>query len=488
LSEEIVTLEGESATLAAGRREMIDDDLAVHAVLADPDGERFVEAPRSHDRMTDLQRDAHTAREGFYCATQLGGCGGEIHPVNGLQKRPFFRHNPGSNCTLTAADTRDTYTHRAIQTALVAWLHDLGHEARLEKPIPPHSRVDVHCHPDAVIEVQLSGETALSMQDRTERYGRNVTWLFDPDRPITSRDTALATDETVLLVRLRPHSDEEATTWPRQVDIGIGIQVADVPGNPHTTLWAHLETCTFTPTDGLCHPGRGEADQWITTAKETHQQAVAAQQEAERKIAEEQAAFEARLSADAQERALERYRQQSRQLAKRRAEVERTQKEAEAVDRPDVQTVPPSAVKNGPAERRSLYPVVWSLADLAGWEERNHMRVPEDGAWVRVLRHHHDLFPDWAYQLRDQWAVGLPDELIDPAWATLYLLATSLSGQVPVFIDAEVDRDGTILRLLAKRGLISLYGEPPGPLMLRLNQRVIPDPARPKQHPVWNAY
>lgn len=464
---------------------MIDDDLAVHAVLADPDGERFVEAPTSHARMADLHRAANIANESFYCATQLGGCGSEVHVVNGLKKRPFFRHNPGSNCPLTPAESRDNFTHRSIQNALVSWLGDMGHQARLEKPVGPRSRVDVYCDPDAVIEVQLSGETALSMEDRTERYGRNVTWLFDPDRPITSRDTALSDNDMVLLVRLRRDDTGPVTTGPRKVDIGIRVaQIADTPG---TTLWDPLEACTFTPADGLSHPRRGDADQHVTTAKENHRLAVAQEEEAQRKIVAEQSEFEAWLSAERQQAAIDRYQQQSRQLAKRRAAAERA-KQGTVGGSPEPQSVPAPVSKTGPAARHSFYPIVWSLADLSGWQERHHRVVPDDGAWARVLRHHHDLFPDWAYQLRDQWAAGLPEDLIDPAWATLYLLSTSLSGQVSVFVDAEVDTDGMILQHLHKRGLINLYGEPPDPLMLRLNQRVTPDPARPKQHPVWNAY
>jgi hypothetical protein len=486
MSDQIATVEGETATLGAGRRAMIDDELAVHAVLADPDGERYVEAPTSHQKMADLHRAANLAGELFYCAKQLGGCGGEVHVVNGRQKRPFFRHNPGSICSLTPAEARDNYTHRAIQNALVAWLHDLGHDARLEKPVGPHSRVDVYCHPGAVIEVQLSGETALSMQDRTERYGRNVTWLFDPDRPITSRDTALADNDMVLLVQLRPEDDAEpVTTGPRKVN--IGIRTADLPGTSGATLWSHLEACRFTPTGGLSHPGRGEAEQLVTTAKEKHRQSVAWMHEAIRKGAEIAAEFEAQQSAAAQQRAMERYLQQTRRLAKQRPAAGQAE-QPEAIYSPAPIAEHTAGVKNGPTVRHSLYPIVWTLADLAGWEERHHRTAPDGGAWVRVLRHHHDLFPDWAYQLRDQWAAGLPEDLLDPAWATLYLLATSLSGRVTVFIDAEVDPDGLILEHLHKRGLISLYGEAPDPLMLRLNKRVTPDPATPKQHPVWNAY
>lgn len=48
--------------------------------------------------------------------------------------------------------------------------------------------MDVFCHPKAVIEVQLSGETAHSMEARTTRYGGSVTWLFGAGGHITSRD------------------------------------------------------------------------------------------------------------------------------------------------------------------------------------------------------------------------------------------------------------------------------------------------------------
>jgi hypothetical protein len=469
-----------------------DDDLAVLAVLADPDGERFVDAPRDHDAMTRLMQQAETAGEKLYCATLLGGCGQEVHVANGMILRPHFRHYPGSRrCPLTPAVARDAYTHRTIQRALVGWLQRLGFEdASMEKRVGPGSRVDVHCSPDAVIEVQLSPETDESMQGRTVRYGGRVTWLYHPTRPITSRDATLARDEFVLFVRLN-RDDRPAGESPL---VEVGIQTVGVagqpgiPGQPGIEIWKPLAECLFTPAGGVQHPGHGDAVQHLATIKESHRQAVERAREVQRLADEKAAQLEAEQHAEAQKLALERYQQQTRQLLRKRAqdEARRTaSRSEEAVPKRD----PAPVVKNGPKARHGHYPIVWSLADLEDWKELHpHRTVPTEGAWMRVLRYHHDLFPAWAYKLRDQWAAALPEDLLDPAWATLYLLATSLSGQVSVFIDTEFDPEGVILRHFHSRGLISLYGQEPAPLMLRLNQRVTPDPARPLQHPVWNAY
>jgi competence CoiA-like predicted nuclease len=192
------------------------------AVLGDPDGDRVIAAPDDHGEMARLQREAHQAELGFFCATAAGGCGDRLSAVNGRQRRPYFRHFPGAICGLReTAEVRDWFTHRMIQNALVAWLHDLGFPAAIEQRVGAHARVDV-LSANAVIEVQLSGETEISRQERTTKYGENVTWLFDPHRNITSRDAQLEDEGVVLLVRMAPPpcwrwrpstSASDAPTW-----------------------------------------------------------------------------------------------------------------------------------------------------------------------------------------------------------------------------------------------------------------------------------
>ena len=459
---------------------MSNDDVR-YAAVNDPAGERFVEAPATHAGMTQLRRRAEALGEQFYCATQLGGCGGRMHTVNGSKKRPYFRHNVKSDCTLDQAVARDIFTHVAIQNALVGWLRRTGHpDARKEKWVGPCSRVDVQCAPNAVIEVQLSGETDVSMEDRTERYGGNVTWLFDPERPISSRDSALARGDVVLLVRLRRAPDGQVIAG--QVD--VGIRTAQIANHASGDLWVPLEECTFTPAGGLGHPGRGEAEQLVATAKKLHQDAVdAARKAAEQAQAEQAAEAEKQRQnayermtgdADSRHRGHDRFIRESRPAAPRPPSA------------PAKGRTRPSA-KNRPTARTGWYPIVWSLDDLTDWQDRHNLPLFADGAWCRVLRYHRDLFPDWAYSISDRWATDVPEHLIDPAWATLYLLATSAGGQVQVFVDQEVDPGGMILQRLESLGLVSFYGDEPYPLMVRVEQRVVSDRSD-TSHSTWNAH
>ena len=134
--------------------------------------------------------------------------------------------------------------------------------------------------------------------------------------------------------------------------------------------------------------------------------------------------------------------------------------------------------------RSGSYPVVWNLDDLASWEAQHRLLAPEHGAWWRVLEHHVGLFNDWVSYMNDGWAVGLPEHLIDPAWATLYLTTTSSAGMVSVFIGGgdedrdplhpndPIDPDGLILERLQNLGLVSLHGGDPYPVMLRIEHKL----------------
>jgi hypothetical protein len=82
--------------------------------------------------------------------------------------------------------------------------------------------------------------------------------------------------------------------------------------------------------------------------------------------------------------------------------------------------------------------------------------------------------------MTDRWATGLPEHLVDPAWAALYLTTTSLSGQVSVFVGGgdldrdllypydPIDPDRLILARMAALGLIRVDIEPGEPVMVRV--------------------
>lgn len=526
-----------------------DDERAVFAVLGDPAGHQYIQAPTDHAAMTAMVSAADQAGELFFCSSRLGGCGEKVMPVNGNIRIPHFRHYAHTRCPLTSATNRDIYTHAIIQDALVSWLREHGHpEAVTEKRLNRKSRVDVHCSPDAVIEVQLSGETDTSMLERTLRYGNNVTWLYDPNNPISSREATLTRDGTVLLVRLRPATDQalrQPQTMFSQHPIDIGVKVRTFGTEGGFVDWHPLEACTFTPDTGLQPPLYSETRQTVADARERRRQSdelarlVADQrqrtaeaemarhmevsrEEAARRMevaraegarrraalaAEDAVAEQKRLTAKAARDAVWASQEPQRQAAAK-AEQEHLEQVREASEQRLARAKSDAAARiarqldrKTPAARSSWYPTVWNLDDLAGWEIRHQLKAPENGAWWRVLSHHDEPFAEWVALVADGWATGLPEHLVDPAWAALYLTSVSLAGKVCAFIGGgdqdddplipydPIDPEGIILDRLQALGLISLYGGPPAPLMVNVEHHLGHlrwDPTVP-QPPAWAA-
>jgi hypothetical protein len=410
------------------------------AVLGSPDSDVIIEAPEQHVDMNKLKAEAERASQWFYCSNVLGGCGGQLMTVNGPHKRPHFRHYSQTGCTLRDnPETRDRFTHRIIQNALVAWLERLGYPAKAEHFLNTRSRVDVYTA-GAVIEVQLSGESSHSMSQRTERYGGNVTWLFGEHGNIASRDSRLQDDGFVLLVRPAGHRDG-VPHWLERRDVEIGVRTR-VPRADDT--WIPLNDCTFTSEGGVQLGPLGDA-----------RDAIAAEREAAR-------AAKQRADEHAADRASEAAKERNRGW---------TQRE------PDRQTPPPidvPAVGLSPAEveRRAALvakaaarsarqpgprPTVLGPTALARWEHTQglvsvHLR--------HVLRYHGiqyiDSYPEWIADTDGRWTEGLPAHLVDPAWAVVYLTGVVASGPVASIADPSCDPDGLIIERLTQRGLLAL--------------------------------
>jgi hypothetical protein len=149
--------------------------------------------------------------------------------------------------------------------------------------------------------------------------------------------------------------------------------------------------------------------------------------------------------------------------------------------------------------RPGNFPVVFTVDDLAVWEAQYGLVAPEHGAWRRVLEHHDGPFADWVALMTDGWVTGLPEHLIDPAWAALYMTTMSLSGQVSVFLGGgdqdfdpnhpydPIDPEGLILQRLVNLSLVRLYGGPGEPLMLKVQHHLgeIRWNSRIQQPTVW---
>lgn len=435
------------------------------AVLGAPDGDDLIEAPADRAAMARLHEIARAQDKQFFCSSLLGGCGARLVVVNGTQRRPHFRHHGEvAACHLPEeARVRDILTHRAIQRVLVSWLTELGYRASPEHRLDARSRVDVHCAPGHVIEVQLSPESETSMISRTERYGGSVTWLFDPTRPITSRDAALGLHGSVLVVRLRrgdspplaPRDRENLNTTDDSVEIGVrcdGFEDQD-----QQTVWAPLSSCSFTPRTGIRPSALAMAEQWLKD-------------------------------------------RQSKQAAEPRHHEEHPPRTPRRQDGPLPRPGPvpapiPAPEPRFPADLVAAEPVVisgprptvWNHEDLLEWEVRFTRRANPNGAWVRVLRLHNECYRDWVNTVDGRWLNHLPAHLVDVAWSALYLTTLISSAQVCRYIDVSLDPDDLVLHRMADLGLVLTYSTRTGQPMLRANHRLRrSNPGKlPSQPPPW---
>lgn len=410
------------------------------AVVGDPDGDRIVEAPDSQIAMRALQREVEDAGERFYCARAVGGCGHLVTVVAGTERHPHFRHLPGSRCSLSdEREARDRYTHRLIQLELVRWLRHLQLNALPEHYVARRSRVDVFCHPKAVIEVQLSGETAHSMEARTTRYGGSVTWLFGAGGHITSRDTVLAEAGVVQLVRLRPDRDAEQSDVRGGRRVDVGVQTLAGAGRAGGVVWFPLADCTFHPASGLAAPTYAEELERVRADRA----ARAAAEEAALLAAEE---AERRRRAASAEWAARRMRL-GRQPSTPAPPPKRDAEAAEPKPRPEPSTLPPG--------RR---PTVFTMGDLHRWEAQHDRRVDHPGRWQGVITHHADIYPWWCSWIDGRWTDLLPEVLVEPVWVALFTTCTTYSDQVINLIDPSIDPEHVIARHLVRLGLIDVSG------------------------------
>lgn len=417
------------ASGARHERARLSDDVPV-AALGASDGQ-LRQAPSTRAAMTALLVEAEAAGQAFYCPTALGGCGQDLIPVNGQKLRPHFRHYAHSACQFRGAVARDNLTHWLIQQELVGWLYRRGISAKTEVFLDPdqHSRVDVFVieDPAHVIEVQLSPETVSSRRKRTERYGGNVSWLFgDLADSHSSRDAMLDEDGVVLMVRLQ--ADTHKPTSPAPADsacVEIGLRTAAHANERETTDWFPLDACTFDAVDGIRTPGY--VDRKATVDRHRAEQKAEAEQrrQAEEQAEEERRQREARRAA----------------LAAGMAEYERS--------RPGPTSGPPARPMPGPR------PTVLSMDDLLLWESRFGQSAAHGGPWLRVLEHHAHSYARKTSLVDGSWATGLPEHLVDPAWAALFLTMIIVSGPVEAIVSEDMDPGGLIVDRLATLGLIA---------------------------------
>lgn len=253
-------------------------------------------------------------------------------------------------------------------------------------------------------------------------------------------------DGVALLVRLalRPEGS------PRRLErrpVEIGVRVAQVEGAPHVNdLWVPLEQCSFDAGSGLKPPGLEQACRGITEARLLLEETRRVAREAEEAAAKARAEADARMwSGWSDRRAVN--------------SAEGTQDATGHYQLPDVLKEKLDSTRALSQTMPGTRPSVLSLADLDAWEA--HRQAVSDQL-RHVLRVHGiqylDSYPEWVSGVDGQWAEGLPERLVDPAWAALHRASVVFSAPVDSIADPGVDREGVIVQLLVDHGFIALSG------------------------------
>ncbi len=106
----------------------------------------------------------------------------------GRVRIPHFRHRPKSSCVLRYGDlARDSYTHLAIQRALMKWINSVpDFNCRMEQRVEG-GRTDLYVAGPGTrvsLEVQRSNISHTEVRRRTAIYRRQATavnWLYESD-------------------------------------------------------------------------------------------------------------------------------------------------------------------------------------------------------------------------------------------------------------------------------------------------------------------
>lgn len=158
------------------------DSHVLYAVANDADSMDIVVAPRSQAEALPLKSLP------FFCSHLAGGCGATLTLAAGPVRIPHFRHMPNSVCVLRDADrARDSYTHLAIQRALLRWINAVpGFACTMEERVEG-GRTDLYVTGPGTrvsLEVQRSDVSTWDVQRRTALYSRKATavnWLYEFD-------------------------------------------------------------------------------------------------------------------------------------------------------------------------------------------------------------------------------------------------------------------------------------------------------------------
>ena len=432
-------------------------------MLGDPQGTRFVEAPTSHADMTRLDLAAQRAHLNFYCAVKVGGCGERVYAINGTIRRPHFRHSPGSVCLLRDEEARDRFTHRIIQDRLVAWLTTLGHVARAEHYLDRKSRVDVHCQPHSVIEVQLSAETTASMIQRSDRYGPQVSWLFGTSTNLSSRDQLRHQQGAVLVVQaIRTPTEPGASILDRFApgDVEVGISHEAYDDVKAGTVWAPLDACAFDPADGVLPPGyRGTIERIAAhrtrvadTLAEAQKRAAQAKQTSPPPHRRDPGSA-SRARHDGSTRTIERVVVDPvfmQRLARQQAIAAATSRAGE------LRTRAATADEGRPAGPRVT---VLNVDGWGAWERHFGRTAPRSGPWSRALAGDPAQYVARTGQIDPRWVKGLPAHLVDAAWAALYYTMIVQSAPLTALCEPDLDPEAVVVGRLRALGLIAVVNQ-----------------------------
>lgn len=175
-------------------------------------------------------------RHSFYCSRLAGGCGDLLILAAGPVRVPHFRHLPKSSCALRNGDlARDSYTHLAIQRALMKWINAVpGFSCSMEKRVEG-GRTDLYVIGPGTrvsLEVQRSNINRTEVHRRTALYRRQATavnWLYEFDSILACHEELMEQGLT-----LRVCIDEGLT------DCNLGVTYSTSEDGNVTTIWGPL--------------------------------------------------------------------------------------------------------------------------------------------------------------------------------------------------------------------------------------------------------
>ncbi|MFD7641412.1 competence protein CoiA family protein [Kitasatospora sp. NPDC059795] len=227
---------------------VVDSRRVQTAVIGGPDSDRPVIVPEQPHNLDEFRR--HYGTDGFWCGTQLGGCGEKLMTKRYEHKVCHFSHFPDHDGTKPACHRSSTGAesadHLFIKRDVKAWLADQGHLAQADLCSLGHGSwdaVDFWLRATGQhLRFALRPGDYRNWRQAVESLGAKtgrVEWVFGHGGAVM--DDMVARRGYALRVRCETQGSD------RRVLIGL------VTDGTAAVQWVPLESCRMT-VDGLVHP------------------------------------------------------------------------------------------------------------------------------------------------------------------------------------------------------------------------------------------